>query len=137
MEKAESERIVTAVEARMRSFEAAERSRDAKAMLSHFADVPEFIVYNDGVPMDRRALVAVITDTFPTLRSIEGGFSGLRVSVLAPDYALVGATFRETVVDGSGTAVKSRGAVSWLWRKTDGEWRIVYGQVDHRPDDGS
>jgi len=38
------------------------------------------------------------------------------------------------VTDGAGAVTRSRGAVSWLWRRTDGGWRIVYGHVDHHPD---
>ena len=84
--------------------------------------------------MTYQAMVAMVQQTFPTLRSIEGGFNDLHVSILSPEYALASAAFRETVTDGSGTATRSRGAASWLWRRMDGQWRIVYGHVDHYPD---
>lgn len=128
--------IVTAVEAAMRSFEVAERSRDHERLIAHFAPVPAFHVYSDGQRLTYEAMAAGVRQTFPTLRSIEGGFSGLDVSVLSPEYALVSAGFRETVTDASGTPTRSRGAVSWLWRRIDGQWRIVYGHVDHYPDTG-
>lgn len=128
--------IVAAVEARMRSFEAAERARDAERLVAHFANVPEFHVYNDGQRVSYAEMAASIRGTFPGLRSIEGGFGDVHVAVCGPDHALVSATFRETVTDGSGAVARRRGAASWLWREIDGEWRIVYGHVDHRPDSG-
>jgi ketosteroid isomerase-like protein len=125
---------IAAVESRMRSFEAAERSRDPEALIAHFAPVPEFVIYNDGEPVTYQEMTVAVRATLPSLRSIEGGFQDLRVVPLGPDHALAHATFRETVVPGAGDAVRSRGAASWLWRRIDGAWRIVYGQVDHRPD---
>jgi ketosteroid isomerase-like protein len=126
--------VIDAVRARMASFERAERERDAERLLSHFADVPGFRVFNDGQALQYPQLAAAVRSTFPTLRSLEGGFADLEIRVLGPEYALATATFRETVTDSTGAAQKSRGAVSWLWRHVGSEWRIVYGQVDHRPD---
>jgi ketosteroid isomerase-like protein len=137
MTDAQREEIAGVVEARLRSFESAERSRDAEPLIAHFAAVPTFRIYNDGEAVGYDAIVAMIRTTFPNLRSIEGGFGDLQVSVLAPDHALVSASFRETVVDHDGVSTRSRGAVSWLWRLIDGQWYIVYGQVDHRPDHGA
>ncbi len=133
----EQREIVAAVEARMRSFEAAERARDAEGLIDHFASVPGFHVYNDGQRLTYDVMVAGVRQTFPTLRSIEGGFSDLHVSVLSAEYALVTAVFRETVTDGGGATTRTRGAASWLWRRLDGQWRIVYGHLDHYPDVGA
>ncbi len=137
MDEAQHREIVAAVEAAMRSLEAAERARDHERLIDHFAPVPGFHVYNDGQRITYEAMAAGVRQTFPTLRSIEGGFSDLQVSVLSPEHALVSAAFRETIQDGSGTTTRSRGAVSWLWRRIDGRWRIVYGHVDHHPDTGA
>jgi ketosteroid isomerase-like protein len=132
-----AEAVEAGVRAGMQSFEAAERSCDAEALVAHFSDVSGFQIYNDGEPVAYADMVAMIRSTFPTLRSISGGFEDLRVSPLGPDHALATARFREVVVDGNGGVNRSRGAVSWLWRRIDGQWRIVYGQVDHRPDGGA
>jgi ketosteroid isomerase-like protein len=64
-------------------------------------------------------------------------FTNLRVSVLSPEYALVSAALRRTVTDSAGTVTRSQGAATWLWRKIEGQWLIVYGHVDHRPDTGT
>jgi uncharacterized protein (TIGR02246 family) len=136
VDETQKKEIVAAVEAAMRSFEAAERARDPERLIAHFASVPGFHVYSDGQRLTYEAMVAGVRQAFPTLRSIEGGFSDLQVSVLSPESALVSASFRETVTDNTGTATRSRGAASWLWRRIDAQWRIVYGHVDHYPDPG-
>jgi ketosteroid isomerase-like protein len=126
--------VVAAVRSRMTSFEAAERARDADALLAHFADAPGFRFFNDGHAVTYAQLAEMIRSTFPTLRALEGGFRDLQVLVLGPEHALASATFSEAVTGWDGSTVKARGAASWLWRRMSGEWRIVYGQVDHRPD---
>jgi uncharacterized protein (TIGR02246 family) len=125
--------VRTAVERGMASFEHAERALDAGALVRHFADAGGFYMHNDGQRLTREAIAAGVTQTFPTLRSIEGGFTALQIHVLAPDAALATALFEETITAQDGTVVRQRGAATWLWRERDGEWTIVYGHVDHYP----
>lgn len=134
MEDRQREAIVALIEARMRSFEAAERDLDAERVLAHFASGPEFHVYNDGCLVTYDQVVAAVRGGFPKLRAMETPFANVRVCVLGPEYALVSATLRRTVTDGAGTVTRSQGAATWLWRRIDGQWLIVYGQLDHRPD---
>jgi len=129
--------IVEAIETRMRSFEAAERDLDPERALAHFASVPEFHVYNDGRLVTYDQVAAAVRGGFPKVRAMETPFSNLRVSVLSPEYALVSATLRRTVTDSAGKVTRSQGAATWLWRKIDGQWLIVYGHLDHRPDTGT
>jgi len=135
MDDARRRQVAAEVEAAMRSFEAAERARDAERLIAHFAAVPEFHVYNDGVRLTFDVMTAGLRATFPTLRSIEGGFEDICILVLADDAALATATFREAVTDAAGQTTRVRGAASWLWRHVDGRWLIEYGQADHYPDD--
>jgi uncharacterized protein (TIGR02246 family) len=134
MDETQRNETVAAVEAAMRSFEAAERALDPERLVAHFAPVEDFLVYNDGERVTYDVMVAGVRRTFPTLRSIEGGFSDLQVIVLGPDAALVAAAFREAITDEAGNTARARGAATWLWRRTDGDWRIVYGHVDHYPE---
>ena len=133
MEDSQRLQIVQAVEQRMRSFEAAERALDAEKLISHFAAGPEFYMYNDGQRLTYQEMTTGVRGAFPTIRSIEGGFSDLRVLALASDAALATARFQETVTDGAGGHAVQHGAATWLWRQVDGEWRIAYGHVDHHP----
>jgi len=130
----ECNQVTSAVQEAMCSFENAERARDAEALCAHFARVPQFHIYIDGARVSYDEITALIRQTFPTLLSLEGGFVDLNVFVLAPDAALTTGTFRETTTEVSGKVTRLRGAASWLWRRIDGRWLIVYGQADHYPD---
>jgi ketosteroid isomerase-like protein len=133
---AESEAIKASVDSAMRSFENAERSRDLEALIAHFAQVPEFRVYSDGVRVGYDSLVAQIHRTFPSVARVEGGFEDIEVSVLGRDAAVASATFRSALTDTSGATFRQRGAATWVWMRQPGGWRIVYGHVDHYPDEG-
>jgi ketosteroid isomerase-like protein len=135
MDDLQRQQVTTAVEAAMRSFEAAERALDAEALIAHFAALPGFHVYNDGQRIDYETVTANLRNGFSSLRSIEGGFHDIEVIVLSPDAALATAGFREVVTDQTGEVTRVRGAASWLWRRIDGNWRIVYGHADHYPDE--
>lgn len=126
-----------AVQRGMASFEAAERALDAAALVNHFSEAADFYMHNDGQRRSRDEIVAGVTQVFPTLRSLQGGFSGLQIHVLAVDAALATALFEETITTRDGTVVGQRGAATWLWRQLGGEWRIVYGHVDHHAVQGS
>ena len=123
-----------AIHKRLASFEAAERALDAPALLAHFRHTDEFYMHNDGHRIGYDAMAAAVSQSFPTLRGLEGGFSGLEIHVLTADTVLVTAQFRETITLGDGAEVRQRGAATWLWRLHSGEWRIAYGHVDHYPD---
>jgi len=135
MDDRERQTIVAAVEAAMTSFEAAERALDAERIVAHFAQVEDFHVYNDGERLDYAAITANLRSVFPSLQSVEGGFHDVQVIVLAADAALATATFREIMAGRTGTVTRVRGAASWLWRHIEGSWKIIYGHVDHYPDD--
>jgi uncharacterized protein (TIGR02246 family) len=122
-----------AVERGMASFESAERALDAQALIEHFSDAGDFYMHNDGERLTRAAIAAGVSQTFATLRSIEGGFRDVNIHVLGTDAALATALFMETITTHEGTVVRQRGAATWLWRQDGGEWRIVYGHVDHYP----
>jgi ketosteroid isomerase-like protein len=134
MDDALRNRVSAAVERAMHAFEQAERDRDAESLIAHFAAVPEFRIYSDGACLSYDDMAAYVRGTFPTLRSIEGGFIDLTIFVLAPDAALAVGTFREATTDASGNTTRVRGAASWLWREVGERWLIVYGHADHYPD---
>jgi ketosteroid isomerase-like protein len=126
--------ITTSVDSAMRSFEAAERARDADRMLAHFVSGPEFRLYNDGQRVDYAAMAAQLHTGLGGLKSVEGGFEGIEVTVLSPGAALASATFRETATDTAGAIVRTHGPVTLVWVRRGTEWKIVYGQADHYPD---
>lgn len=118
----------------MASFQAAERALDVTEVIQHFSDAGDFYMHNDGQRVTLETIAAAVGQTFPMLQAIDGGFSHIEVHVLAADAALATARFHETITARDGNVARQRGATSWLWRLRGGEWKIVYGHVDHYPD---
>ena len=135
MENTQREAIVTVVEGRVRSFEAAERARDPERLIAHLASVPEFHFYHDGRRATHALMAGGLRSALPAVRSLEVAYTDVQVSVLSTEYALVSATFRrETVIASTGAASQSQGGVSWLWRNIDERWLIVHGHISHPVD---
>jgi hypothetical protein len=132
MESAEREAIASAVSARARSFEAAERARDPEQLLAHYAAVPEFHFYHDGRRVNYDVMAAGIRKALPGVRSLDIVYSDVHISVLGAEYALVSATFcRDLVVNDSAAAIHQEGGVSWVWRNINGKWLILHGHISH------
>jgi ketosteroid isomerase-like protein len=134
MQNAEREGIVEAVTARVRSFEAAERSRDSEHLLAHYASGPECHFYHDGRRANVDVIAAGVRKALPAVRSLEVTYADVEVTVLSAEYALVSATFRrDLVMNSTGAAVNHEGGVSWVWRNMDDRWLIVHGHISHPP----
>jgi ketosteroid isomerase-like protein len=120
------------VAARVRSFEAAERARDAEALVAHYASVPEFYFYHDGRRASYDVMVAGVRKALPAVQSLNVTYTDVEVFALGAEHALASATFqREIVMGGTGPTVRQQGAVSWLWRKVGAQWLIVQGHISH------
>jgi ketosteroid isomerase-like protein len=129
---AEQEAINAAVSARVRSFEAAERARDAEGLVAHYASVPEFYFYHDGRRATYDVMAAGVRKAFPAVRSLNVTYADIEVSALGSEYAIASATFtREIVMEATGATVRQQGGVSWLWRKIGAQWLIVQGHISH------
>jgi hypothetical protein len=133
MSTAEQQAITTAVTARVHSFEAAERARDAEALVAHYASTPEFHFYHDGRRADYDVMVAGVRKALPAVQSLDVTYSDVEVLALDAEHALASATFRREIVMGAATAatVRQQGAVSWLWVKMGAQWLIVQGHISH------
>jgi ketosteroid isomerase-like protein len=131
MESTERKAIIAAVTARVRSFEAAERARDAEQLIAHYASVPELHFYHDGRRASYDVMVAGVRKALPAVRSLDVTYADVEVSGLGPEHALVSATFHREIGLDSGATIQQRGGVSWLWRKIDGQWLIVHGHISH------
>ena len=128
-----------AVEAELRdalaAFEAAQRALDVDAVLGYLAE--DFSMLHDGTRVDHAATVQQIRLTLPNLRAFEPRFEDIQVLVLGPDLALTSMTFRDAVTDALGVTHRQRGPSTLLWRRVQGDWRIVFADSDHYPDPAS
>ena len=79
MENAQQDTISAAVNARVKSFEAAERARDPEKLLAHYASVPEFHFYHDGRRANYEVMAAGVRRLFPAC-GLEVAYGDLQVS---------------------------------------------------------
>lgn len=132
METAQREAIMTAVGARVRSFEAAERAREPEELLAHYASGPECRFYHDGRRANYDVIAAGVRKALPAVRSLDVVYNDVELTVLSAEHALVSATFRrDLVINSTGAAVHHEGGVSWIWRDMAGKWLIVHGHISH------
>jgi ketosteroid isomerase-like protein len=127
----EGARIERSVRSAVDAFAAAQRERDADAIVGHLA--PDFYMYADGTRVDYETVVGQIRSTMPSLQRLETTWSDVEVTVLARDAALVSFVFQDDVTDADGVRARVRGPTSFVWRLREGEWRLVYADADHYP----
>jgi len=123
--------VVASVDSAMHAFEHAEQRLDVGALVSMIAPVPDFHIWNDGRRVDYETLTNGVLGGFKALRSVQGGFDGIEVTVLARNAAAASATFHEIVTDTSGTISLVSGVATYVWQKRGDRWQIVGGQVQH------
>lgn len=123
--------VLASVDSAMHAFEDAERRLDVGALVGMIAPVRDFHVWNDGRRVDYETLTNGVLGGFKALRSVEGGFDGIEVTVLAREVAVASATFHEIVTDTSGTMNLISGVATYVWQKRGARWQIVGGQVQH------
>jgi ketosteroid isomerase-like protein len=133
MSEAERARIEGDVRARVDAFQEAERRRDPDAILAFLA--PDFYMYVDGARADYDTVAAQIRSTMPSLQRFETTWSDVEVRALGRDHALVSLVFRDEVTDETGLTTNLRGPTTFVWRLECGDWRILYADADHYPDE--
>lgn len=127
----ETERLAIAasVDSATRSFEAAERARDAEGVIAHLA--PDFYMYGDGVRSGYDSVAASIRGTMESFQDFEPGFHDVEVIVLGRDAAVVSMTFRDSITTASGETLQFRGPTTLVWERRGADWLIVYADADH------
>ena len=86
MDNSEREAVIAAVTARVRSFEAVERTHDPEGLVAHYASVPEFYFYHDGRRATHDVMAAGVRKALPAVRSLDVTYADLEVSPLGSEY---------------------------------------------------
>ena len=121
--------IAAAVDSATRSFEEAERARDADRIVAHLA--PDFYMYVDGVRTTYAESVEMIRQTMPTLSAFEPTWDDLEIRVLGHNAAVVSFVFRDSLVAANGDITVMTGPTTLVWERRGNDWLIVYGDADH------
>jgi hypothetical protein len=102
----------------------------------HFADVPSFFMAVDGHMefADSAAATSTLGDLARLIKQIDLKWGDdMRVDVLAPHMAMVGTSWRETVVRTDGVRVDTSGYFTGLAERRGGHWqfRNAHWSVKH------
>ncbi|MEM7204484.1 MAG: nuclear transport factor 2 family protein [Planctomycetota bacterium] len=121
--------VTTAVTDAVRAVEAADRARDAEALIARLT--PDFYMYQDGQRTDRATIVAQIRATLPTLRAFDTRFDAIEILPITTDAAVVSMQFDDAITAADGTTTRSHGVTTTLWRRAAAGWQMAYVQAHH------
>ena len=111
---------------------AAGQALDAERIRAGYAENP--VVALDGVIIDDfDARFEMTTQFFGALRVAEGHYDNLHMEVLAPDAVVVTRNDHLSWTDTSGMAGEWHSAWTGVFRRIDGEWKIVYAHESTSP----
>jgi ketosteroid isomerase-like protein len=114
------------LESAMGGYLDAQARRDGVAMNAFYADSPEFEALMNGARQDLATTRDGNIAYYSGLREIQGGFTQLATTLLAPDVGLITALRDQTMTDTLGAAVRHTGGASWVWVKRQDAWRILH-----------
>ena len=125
----ERDEIGTAVDSATRSFQEAERARDAERIIAHLA--PDFYIYVDGVRNSYAQSSEMIRQAMPTLHVFEPAWNDLEIRVLGRNAAVASFVFRDSMVTVDGDVTVTTGPTTLIWERRGDDWLVVYADADH------
>ena len=127
--EAERAKIGAAVDSATRSFQDAERARDAERIIAHLA--PDFYIYVDGVRNSYAQSSEMIRQAMPTLDVFEPAWNDLEIRVLGRNAAVASFVFRDSMVTVDGDVTVTTGPTTLVWERRGDDWLVVYADADH------
>ncbi len=91
--------------------------------LDRFSD--DLVFYFEGSRVSRSEFEAVVRGTMEALAESTFEVSDPDVEILGPDAAVISFGLREVMVDRNGDVTDLRGALTLVWERREGEWRVV------------
>ena len=133
MSEQERAAVAEAVAQRVEGYVDAIRTLDLDRMLQFWADTDGFVYAGDGsltVGYDVHAaqLREVIGST-AQVNSME--ISDPHIYVLGPDAAAYSMEFEWSMTSVSGDTTRARGAWTYVFKRLDGEWKVVHSAGTH------
>ena len=126
--------ISSAVDSATHAYLNAVAAKDAERVIAHYANEPDFMAYFDAAPMNHDQISTTVRGMFGGLSAVDLKPVTVQVTVLGPDAAIAGFTFRESFTDTSKKVTRLRGTASWTWTRRGTDWKIIHGDAVHLPD---
>jgi len=118
----------------MNSYTDAMKELNVEKVTSFFLHSPEFMFYADGKSQNYDDIVTQVRDLFPNLRSYEGKWDNIFVSVLNSNAVAAAAPFHEVLTDKNGVETRLKGEVTWIAVRVENNWKFIYAHASYQPD---
>ena len=115
----------TVVQVMARMIEAG-RALDAEGVRASYAVSP-VAVLNGVIIEDFDARFEMTRQFLGSLRTVEGSYDNLHMEVLAPDAVVVTRNDHLSWTDTTGATGEWHSAWTGVFRRIDGQWKIIYG----------
>ena len=90
--------------------------------------------YADGKRQNYDDIVAQVHDLFTNLKSYEGKWDTIFVSVLNSNAVAAVAPFHEVLTDKNGSETRLKGEVTWVAVREENNWKFIYAHASYQPD---
>lgn len=125
MTDAEREAVVDSVKAAHQALFATVPSRNVDSIMAFFVGPDRLTWADEGVVFSYDSLMQVIRTTLGSFRSLTLTSGQPKITVLAPDAAVLTTTFDETaIIDTIGTTIHLKGAWTAVYQHLDNRWLI-------------
>ena len=124
----------SAIEAIARSFAQAANARDVDQIVPSFSKSPDFTWAGDGQVMlvSSDTLMSYYRAAYRGYRSMDFVWDTIQVAMLSPDVGVLTGGAHYTVTDTSGQTVKQGAAVTYVFVREGGQWKLRQGHASHR-----
>ena len=124
----------SAIQAIARSFAEAAKARDVNQIAPSFSKNPDFTWAGDGQLMlvSSDTLMSYYRAAYRAYRSMDFVWDTMQVAMLSPDVGVLSGAAHFTVTDTSGQTVKQGAAVTYVFVREDGQWKLRQGHASHR-----
>lgn len=123
--------VEASLDSLMRAYAAAFEARDADRVIAFYAPGSATFGWNDGRPTAYDAYVSGLRGFIRSIGAVAIQYETIKAHAITNDVGAVRTTLRETWTDAGGRTTAVRVFVSWVARKTNGQWRLVYFDGRH------
>lgn len=129
----DKEKLREEMRAFIHSYGKAVEGMDVPRTQEHFADDPEFVVVADGTTYDSEQMQALVRDNFYLgLKKVELQWDTLLVKILNRNQAVAYFKITQSLTDINSKKFKVRAEATFIARKRNGVWKILYGHANHK-----
>jgi uncharacterized protein (TIGR02246 family) len=125
--------VEASLDSLMRAYAAAFEARDAERVVGFYAPGAETFGWSDEQRLDYEPYVAALRGFLRTSHAISIRYENVRAHAITNDVGAIRTTLRESWTDSTDKKIAIRVIASWVARRREGQWRLVYFDGRHVP----